>query len=158
MLRKLGEDSTSFPSLRSKRRGSLYLAFLVFICVVFSVAYFNRATLQRLKKITDHYAQIYQAENLFYKSIGEDETTLVKEEPHIGYTIHLGTFSKKEPAMALVEHLRKEGVNSFYSPVQRGAEVLFHVRSGVYQNQKVALDRATALRKKNFDPQVVILQ
>lgn len=77
----------------------------------------------------------------FYKEIGTTAKTAVQRKralPSHQYTAQiLVTRSEKEAKRTIIS-LSKQGISAFYTPFNRGGEVVYRVRSGMYMTIKEA--------------------
>lgn len=86
----------------------------------------------------------------FYKEIGTTakmETPRKKALPAEQYTAEIFVTRHEDKAKEFVISLHQKGINAFYTPLNRGGDVIFRVRSGIYPSQKQAEDYIDTLAK-----------
>ena len=125
-----------------------------FIFLVISVSFFS-ARLEKRKLVSDHHAKIApnttSNEPLFYKSVGASNPLLNKPETsqRIGkYTINIRTLNSRAEAEILLEKLNQFGFFAYYTPVRQRDHVLYHVRIGIFSDEKEASGTIALLQKK----------
>lgn len=87
---------------------------------------------------------------------GEDS-----QEPHskVSYTLELKVATSKEEAEQLIDLLKAQGVDAYYTPLTRSGKVVYRVRRGIYTRAKDANRAMIALKDEhNLTTRVVKLQ
>ena len=79
---------------------------------------------------------------VFYTSVGGSTPNLHSVTPanriSNRYTIEIAALSSQSEAEKLLLRLKSKGINGFYTPVRRGAEVIYRVRVGMFTNSDEA--------------------
>lgn len=87
----------------------------------------------------------------FYSSIGSSDPnidTTHASQPVSKYTVNIKTFSTKSDAEALLKQLHDFGFFAYYTPVRQEGQVLYHVRLGIYSEEKDAERTLANLQRK----------
>lgn len=72
---------------------------------------------------------------VFYSNIGTTTDKRNGSETNIAeqaYTVAWATALTQQEADELVEHLKSNGISGYVTPTQKGQDVLYHVRSGLF--------------------------
>jgi cell division septation protein DedD len=87
----------------------------------------------------------------FYKSIGESNPQLAKEQATqqvTKYTVHVQTVNTKKEAELLLVKMSQAGFIGFYTPMRSGGKVNYHVRLGIFADQSEANQTLVKMAKK----------
>lgn len=107
-------------------------------------------------------------EAFFYDVVGRapegafgDEGAEEAKGPHpkVSYTLELKVATSKEEAEQLIDLLKAQGVDAYYTPLTRSGKVVYRVRRGIYTRAKDANRAMIALKDEhNLTTRVVKLQ
>ncbi len=107
-------------------------------------------------------------EAFFYDVVGQapadfagDGETDVPTGPHpkVSYTLEIKVATSKEEAEQLIDLLKEQGVDAYYTPLTRSGKVVYRVRRGMYTKAKDATRAMVALKSEhNLATRVVKLQ
>lgn len=87
----------------------------------------------------------------FYTSVGSSnpESTQVKATQSVAkFTVNIRTFKSKTEAEKLLTGLVGAGFFGYYTPVRNGDHVLYHVRLGIFSDEREATKTLITLQKK----------
>lgn len=88
---------------------------------------------------------------LFYDSIGssDPEAAVTRSAGRvIRYTVDVKTTSTREEAEQVLKDLTNAGLLGYYTPVRQKDRVVYHVRLGVYQDEREAQRTLATLQNK----------
>lgn len=88
---------------------------------------------------------------LFYDSIGssDPEAAVTRGAGRvIRYTVDVKTTSTREEAEQVLKELTSAGLLGYYTPVRQKDRVVYHVRLGVYQDEREAQRTLATLQTK----------
>ena len=88
---------------------------------------------------------------LFYDSIGSSDPEPAdsrQSERVVRYTVHVKTVGKRDEAESILKDLTKAGLSGYYTPVRQKDRVVYHVRLGVYPDEREALKTLATLQTK----------
>jgi septal ring-binding cell division protein DamX len=100
----------------------------------------------------------------FYKTIGSSlaassATRLQSQTTQSKYTVLIKTVTSQSEAEKIMAQLAQKGVSAYYTPVQGEGRVLYHIRLGIYNDQRDAeATLATLENKLKIKGQVSVLQ
>ncbi len=79
--------------------------------------------------------------------------------PKVSYTLELKVATSKEEAEQLIDLLKAQGVDAYYTPLTRSGKVVYRVRRGIFTKAKDANRAMIALKDEhNLTTRVVKLQ
>ena len=92
-----------------------------------------------------------QLSTVFYKTIGQapDLTTLnqgTKKLPQNSFTLEIQVAQKREEAEKIIDRLQAQGIRAYYTPLNRGGQIVYRVRYGIYKTQAEADKASISLR------------
>ena len=144
----------------------LSLSFFVFLLsfTIFAVTHFSAAG----KKLTSRIAQHTKTggQQLFYSSLGtapqdfgadamEDQKDFSSES----YTLEIKIVFNRLEAEREVAGLTARGIDAYYTPLQRGPQVVYRIRRGIFPDESLAAKASASLRaEKGLVTKVVRLQ
>ncbi len=88
---------------------------------------------------------------LFYDSIGSsdpDSAVTKGTQRVIRYTVNVKTVRTREEAEHILANLSAAGLSGYYTPVRQKEHVLYHVRLGIYPDEREATNTLATLQKK----------
>ena len=88
---------------------------------------------------------------LFYESIGSSDPDAAVTHGSgrvIRYTVDVKTVSTREQAEQVLKDLTGAGLMGYYTPVRQKDRVAYHVRLGVYQDEREAQRTLATLQNK----------
>lgn len=104
----------------------------------------------------------------FYDVVGQTPEAFGEEEPKakakansskVSYTLEIKVASSKDEAEQLIDLLKEQGVDAYYTPLTRAGKVVYRVRRGIFSRQKDAAQASLALKNDhNLTTKVVKLQ
>lgn len=107
-------------------------------------------------------------EAFFYDVVGQapadfagDAETDVPKGPHpkVSYTLEVKLATSKEEAEQLIDLLKEQGVDAYYTPLTRSGKVVYRVRRGIFTKVKDATQAMVALKAEhNLNTRIVKLQ
>lgn len=88
---------------------------------------------------------------LFYDSIGSSnpEAALTNASQRVvRYTVNVRTVRTQEEAERILANLTSVGLVGYYTPVRQKDHVLYHVRLGIYPDEREATNTLATLQRK----------
>ena len=89
-----------------------------------------------------------------YSSIGDIPLSASKQSSQPSgnklektFTLEFRVARKKADAKALVEALKSKGIDAFFTPIQKGPEVVFRIRRGIFAAKDLALKASKDLAR-----------
>lgn len=140
-------------STQLKRTFIALLVFMGTISVVFSIAYTLKFKKSKTLTPSSPTAETTKG-RVFYKSIGNVQT----ETPTLGerYAIELKVVTKQEEAVALLNTLKAQGIEAYYTPFQSRGRVFYRIRFGSFPSRNQAEDSALRIKTAQKLPTTVI--
>ncbi len=149
------------PSLLKLAR--IIMAFSMFVAVLSTMVYFGfekRGQPSKIKKVFKK-TTATAPKTLPYHTIGntsrDERQAIYQANPK--FTLEFQVFRDRSKAENMVKHLIEQGVQAYYTPLQRQEEIIYRVRRGVFESKNLASKAAASLRKqKNLSARVIRLQ
>lgn len=92
-------------------------------------------------------------EPYFYQEIGtsrpKHKTSSELVSPLQQYTIELGAVKERGRAEDIVKQLHQQGIEAFYTPLNRQGQVIYRIRTGVFTRKDQAQGEAQRLRAQH---------
>jgi cell division septation protein DedD len=103
------------------------------------------------------------SQKLFYKTIGNEplnqhqksipSSSVEKQQ----YTLELGIFFSQAEAINMIKNLEQQGFQAFYTPFNNNGNVVYRVRTGIYDTKSAAESEKTKLSEKNLSSKTIQL-
>ena len=140
-------------------------AFVALLCVLIYVGFEIKFQRFDMKGLTGAKQSLpAMPDPLFYKSIGsissKDLNRISGRDAQMGqrYTLEIRMTKSRREAEAIVDQLAEQGVQAYYTPLQRNGRVVYRVRRGIYTSMKLAKRAATELKiRKKLNVRIVQL-
>jgi len=153
--------------MRSKPSSSklmrIIVAFSMFVAVLSTMLYFGFEKRRQPTKIKKVFKSSNNAapRSLPYHTIGNtkqiEQLPAYQADPK--YTLEFQIFRDRSDAEKLVNNLIEQGVQAYYTPLQRQGEIIYRVRKGVFESKQLALKAADSLQSdKKLNSRVIRLQ
>lgn len=132
------------------------LVILTVILAVPTMAFFAAKFARRQKanlttEVANAPAKHVVEKPLFYDSIGSsdpDASVTHGSQRIVRYTINVKTVTSRQEAEQILKDLTKAGLIGYYTPVRQKDRVVYHVRLGVYPDEREATKTLATLQKK----------
>lgn len=144
----------------------IIISFLSFVCLLSAIVASYVIYTSKSPKINRLISSLAPKEEsiVFYNSIGTLPNSLVKQSQTAAhakgdrYTLELEVTTNQTKADKVLDEYQARGLEAYYTPVQKGAQVYYHVRQGIFQNKKAATIAASELlSKRNIHSKVIVL-
>jgi len=133
---------------------SLFVFLLSF--TIFAVTHFSGNANNLASRTNQSHAVSAHNEPLFYSSIGtapidfaadaaEDQRGFSSES----YTLEIKIAYSRNEAEQIVSSLTTRGIDAYYTPLQRGPQVVYRIRRGIFPDESLAARAAASLRTES---------
>ena len=144
----------------------LSISFFVFLLsfTIFAVSHFSGKSTSVVGKSVA--SKTAGNKPFFYKSLGtapldfgNDIAEDAKEFSNESYTLEIKIAYTRKEAEREVASLSARGIDAYYTPLQRGPQVVYRIRRGIFPDESLASKASTALRvEKGLATKIVRLQ
>lgn len=92
-----------------------------------------------------------QPATVFYKTIGQapDLSTLSQGTKAVlqnTYTLEIKVANSRGEAEKIIDQLQRQGIKAYFTPLNRGGQIVYRVRYGIYKTQSAADKASIGLR------------
>ena len=129
---------------------------IILACCGFAIVlgYLNKDLLLEKIKLNQLVKRDQSQDNIFYSNVGStpaSQATAEQDSSNVlkKYTVEILTTRKKSKAESIIKKLAEHDIDSFYIPLQNGAEVIYRVRVGLFQSKQKAEKVAKVITKKS---------